>query len=144
MSNQLRNRILLTARQSLGVPYQWGMDDLELGVDCSGFVRLILQKFQLLPPGDYSSQTLYDHFSGKKCIVDSDQIKPACLLFFGRANKRISHVAFAIDEDRMIEAGGGNSKTTTYAAALDRDACVRIARIGRRYDLVAIADPLKT
>jgi len=138
---KMRNQFLLLAYSKRGIPYQWGMDSLELGCDCSGFVRLVLQQFQLIPPGDYSSQMLYDHFSGSKKIVD--EVKPGCLLFFGRGTKKISHVALAIDGGRMLEAAGGSHKTDTLGAALEADACVRDSRIGRRYDLVAVADPFK-
>jgi cell wall-associated NlpC family hydrolase len=139
--DQFRNQVLLYAYKSIGVPYQYGMDDLALGVDCSGFVRLVLQHFQLIPPGDYSAQTLYDHFTGGKKIVD--EIQPACLLFFGKSNKQISHVGLAIDKDRMLEAAGGTSDTASLGVAIIKNAFVRVSEIGRRYDLVAIADPCK-
>lgn len=47
----------------------------------------------------------------------------------------------ALDREHMIEAGGGNSDTTSIARARERGARVRIARIDRRRDKVAVLRP---
>ena len=39
-------------------------------------------------------------------------------MFFGKAPNKITHVAFAIDEFRMMEAAGGGSKTRTLQDAI--------------------------
>lgn len=136
---QKRDQLLRYAYQSIGVPYQYGGDDLKLGVDCSGFVRLALQQFDLLPPGDYNAQMLFDHYSNRG--VQTKEFRPGNVIFFGWRESRITHVAILVDHSRMIEVGGGNSQTKSLASALSRSACVKISMLNRRSDKVAIIDP---
>jgi cell wall-associated NlpC family hydrolase len=63
------------------------------------------------------------------------------LLFFGKDLQNIVHVAMALDNVRMIEAGGGGSKCTTVCAAAQQNAYIRVRPIARRPDLVAICRP---
>ena len=145
---QKRDQLLRYAYQSIGVPYQYGGDDLSLGVDCSGFVRLVLQRFDLLPSGDYSAQMLFDYYRERH--VQTKEPRPGNVIFFGRNARhsngtihcdRVQHVALVIDHCQMLEVGGGNSQTKSLATALARDARVKISMLNRRPDRVAIIDP---
>ena len=145
---QKRDQLLRYAYQSIGVPYQWGGDDLRLGIDCSGFARLVLQKFDLLPAGDYSSQMLFDYFQERG--VQTKELRPGNVIFFGRSAwqnngtiycNKVRHVALVIDHCYMIEVGGGNSLTRSLASALANHACVKVSRLIKRSDKVAIIDP---
>lgn len=121
----------------LGTPYRWGGDDPLQGFDCSGLVIELLQSAGVLPYGfDTTSQGLYDLF--KKQGVLSEKTFGS-LAFFGRGS--ISHVGFMLDDFRMIEAGGGDSRTITTIDAAKNNAFVRIRPLTWRSDLVALIMP---
>ena len=133
-----RDDIVRYAYRSVGVPYKWGGDDLEHGVDCSGLARCVLQKFGLLPPGDFNSQMLYDHFKS----VEASRWDSGNLLFFGKDTGHIVHVGICIGYLRMIEAAGGGSHITELATALSHEAFVTVSRIDRRSDYLTVVDPI--
>jgi cell wall-associated NlpC family hydrolase len=122
------------AKSMLGTPYIWGGSNALLGFDCSGFVQEVLASIGADPLGDQTAQTLFNHFS--KSIQKEPQ--KGSLLFFGKDQKRITHIAIALGDGQMIEAGGGGSSTKTRADAEKTGACVRIRPIENRSDLVAI------
>lgn len=124
------------AKTFLGIPYIWGGADPSKGLDCSGFVQEVLKKFNFDPPGDQSAQGLYYKLSSLKGI--RSQLGTGSVLFFGLNRAHLSHVSIAISDKEMIEAGGGNSSTTTIEEAKKIGACVRIKPISRRKDLVAV------
>src|SRR3990172_6729299 len=117
--------LLEYAKSFIGLPYRWGGDDPIEGMDCSGLVQEILASVGMDPPGDQTAQKLYDHFSlhGKIGVYGEELV--GALAFFGPDNKHISHVAFCIDQYRMIEAGGGGSQTKTREDAAKQNAFVR-------------------
>lgn len=122
----------------LHMPYRWGGYNPIEGYDCSGFVQEILASVGIDPPGDQTAQALYNLLektsSPNKWGVGS-------LAFFGASVTKITHVAFCIDQYRMIEAGGGGSTTLTTADAIKQNAFVRIRPISNRKDLVAMIRP---
>jgi len=126
------------AKTWLGIPYKWGGDSPK-GVDCSGYVQLVLQKVGLDPKGDQTAQCLYNHFlqTGKKIVVPRE----GALLFFGKSLKSITHIAIALSSTEMIEAGGGGSKTRTREDAERDNAWVRIKPITNRRDLLITIMP---
>ena len=63
------------------------------------------------------------------------------LAFYGKNTQAITHIGFMIDENRMVEAGGGDSTTTDVNKAVQRGAFVRQAPYNRRKDLVAVLMP---
>ncbi len=118
----------------LGLPYIWGGSHPSLGFDCSGLVQEILSSVGLDPIGDQTAQTLHDLL-----IKDAPSIgKPqaGAILFFGAGIKNISHVAFAIDDLHMIEAGGGGHSVLTVKDAIAHGAFVRVRPIAHRKDLM--------
>lgn len=121
----------------LGLPYRWGGDDPVLGFDCSGLVQELLASVGMDPPGDQTAEALREYFS-----VHGKASAPAmgALLFFGKPGAA-THIAMAIDGWRMIEAGGGGSKTNTEADAARQNAYVRIRPIANRRDLIAVLMP---
>lgn len=130
--------LILYALQFIGRPYRWGGDDPMAGFDCSGFVQELLASVGEDPPGDQTAQSLYGHFNS----LPHDKIPRAgTLLFFGSSLQSISHVAMAIDGFRMIEAGGGGSKTVNEAEAIRQNAYIRVRAISNRKDLVAAIRP---
>ena len=123
-----------------GRPYIWMGDGSAKywgGVDCSGFVQLVLDVVGLDPKGDQTAQALFNAYKVKK----TDARLEGCLLFFGKSTSDIHHVAYCLSPAYMIEAGGGNSKCTTVAIANEMNACVKVSKISRRSDLVAVVNP---
>lgn len=121
-------------------PYIWGGDGTEKyfgGFDCSGFVQKVLEPVGFDPVGDQSAQALFNAYKVKKTTARIE----GCLLFFGKSTSDIHHVAYCLSPAYMIEAGGGNSKCTTVAIANEMNACVKVSKISRRSDLVAVVNP---
>lgn len=130
--------LLNYARSFIGTPYRWGGEDPINGFDCSGFIQEVLRSVGMDPKGDQTAQGLYNHFlsAGRKSLPG-----PANLVFYGKSDQSISHVALMLDEIRMVEAGGGGSRTTDRAAASRDKAFVRIRPYDSRKDIVAIIFP---
>lgn len=108
----------------LGTPYIWGGNDINKGVDCSALICFLLRENKLLDIKDYSAQMLFDKFRGEFISPKSD-----ALLFFGKDFQNISHIAIAIDEKFMLEAGGEGRVPSDKGS-------VRIKRIKNRHDLL--------
>lgn len=138
----MKEIMLIVAMQVLnkGVPYRWGGECLLQGMDCSGMVQYCLRAIGKDPKGDQSSQGLYDHFA-EKALASSKVVRRGDLLFFGKSEDQISHVAIAIDQRHMIEMGGGNAQTVTYEDAIRDNAHARIMPIARRNDFIGSFDP---
>lgn len=126
----------------LNVPYVWGGNNPMTGLDCSGFAIWCLQSVGLWKSGDTTAQGLYSHYKITGQALDMESELPTgTLLFFGASVSAITHVALAIDDEFMVEAGGGGSKTKTPDDAKKSGACVRVRPINTRRDLVAIVCP---
>jgi cell wall-associated NlpC family hydrolase len=127
-------------KQYLKRPYIYGANGPD-AFDCSGFVQFALKYISIDPPGDQTADGLYDYF---KDPHNGRPLSPpvcGCLVFYGKPDK-VNHVAICIDQESVIEAGGGDKNTTTVEIARKKKAEVRISRINRRKDIVAIIRPL--
>lgn len=103
-------------------------------LDCSGATCEALKSVGVLSTfEDFSSRDLREALlvRGHK---STKNISRGAILFFGQSKEYPTHVAIAIDDKRMIEAGGGNSSTLTIEIARARNAFVRVRPI--RKDLV--------
>lgn len=127
-------------QKMLGIPYIWGGSDPEVGLDCSGFVQILLEKINLDPPGDQTAQTLYNYFVGKAGTAE-DVLGCGSLVFYGKDKNHITHVAMMTDPDTVIEAGGGGRDCTSVKKARFLGACVRLRDFGHRRDMVAVLKP---
>lgn len=127
-----------TALSFLGKPYVWGGDDPINGFDCSGLVQEILASVGMDPKGDQTAQGIYDIFNPIGTPLERGL---GALAFYGKSIKEITHIAMLLDEEHIIEAGGGGSKTLTAQDAIRQNAFVRIRRVDNRSDLVAIVMP---
>lgn len=125
------------AKSFLLLPYIWGGQSHD-GVDCSGYVIMVLQAEGILPNGfDASSQGLYNYFT----INGAQKTKrphAGCLAFYGKDVNKITHVALCMNDRQVIEAAGGGSSTKTHADAVRDKAHVRVRPVDYRKDLVAI------
>lgn len=121
------------AFEFVGTMYRWGGSSPMEGFDCSGFCQELLMSIGIDPRGDQTAQGLYN-FLSKHYPKGIDR---GSVLFFGEATDKITHIAVAVDDDHMIEAGGGNSSTTNAQKAIIQQAFVRVRPIKNRSDLVA-------
>jgi len=130
------------AMSFLGLPYNWGGDDPIEGFDCSGLVVELMQSCGELPRNyDNTAQGLYNHFV-KNGLLSTKAF--GSLAFFGRSTSYITHIGFMVDDFRMLEAGGGGSKTNTRQDAANQNAVIRIRPLSWRNDLVAVLRPKYT
>ena len=122
----------------LNLPYIWGGDDGIKGFDCSGLAQELLAMLGLDPAGDQTAQVLHDWFKSRS----KEGPRDACtLVFYGKSVSSITHVAIMLDDQSMIEAGGGGSKTIDSNSAAAQNAYVRIRPFNRRTDIVAVLTP---
>ena len=104
-TNYLREALVKTARDFLGVPYLWGGASLETGFDCSGLTMTVYQLNGLNLPRH--SRTQYD--AGKP--VSINQLQKGDLVFFALHGKRkVSHVGIYIGDGKFIHAPSHGKK----------------------------------
>jgi len=139
--NKPMDKLIDYAMSFVGKPYQWGSDGPD-SFDCSGLVQEIIASAGVDPKGDQTAQALYNHFAknGKRPVFGAEIT--GSLLFFGKDFKSIKHVAFALDQYRMIEAGNGGKDVKTLKDARRKRAFVRVRLINSRSDLFATIKPL--
>jgi len=126
------------ALQFVGLQYKWAGDDTILGYDCSGFIQELLASVGVDPPGDQTAQLLFDFFSVNGTW---NSCRCGALAFYGRSTVKVSHVAMLLDPYRVIEAGGGGSKTHTKADAARDNAYIRVRPLDARSDRLAVIRP---
>jgi len=133
------NELISYAKSFIGVPYIYGGEHPAKGFDCSGLVQEILRSVGLDPKFDQSAQMLNDYFmiEGKKLW----EPQAGALIFYGKSEESISHVAFCISNTQLIEAGGGDSSCKDIPSAVAKGAFVRIRPIDHRKDRVNILLP---
>jgi len=122
----------------IGKPYIWGGDDPMKGFDCSGFIIEILKSVGILPEkGDWTAQALYNLFNGNYKTV----VTGGSLAFYGKSEKKITHIMFCIDYQHCIGSTGGGSKTKTIQDAIDQNAFIKMRPINYRNDLIGFINP---
>lgn len=127
------------AKTFLGNNYLWGGDSPLKGFDCSGLVLECLKSIGFVSAKtDMTAQGLYQFF-----IVNglSAGVKEGAICFYGKSAREIVHVALMLNTQQIIEAGGGDSSTTSLDAAKQQGAFVRVRPYNYRNDLVAIIQP---
>lgn len=151
MKAALVSIMIKCAMSFYNVPYIYGGNGSNGGIDCSGLINEILKSVGLVTNEDRTAKGLYNLLTKVKEPKASYEPEVGDIVFYGRDVKRISHVAMVIeilkDADKdlifIIEAGGGNSTTDTLEEAVARGAMVRIRPMLHRSDLVAIVSPFK-
>lgn len=111
------------------------------GYDCSGLVQEFLSCVGLDPKGDQTAQTLFAIMKESCTLLAKPEIEAGGIVFFGHGINTIEHVAFAVDERHMIEAGGGGRTTRSLREAIAQGAFVRVRPIESRQDFVACLLP---
>lgn len=124
----------------IGMPYVWAGDGTgpkHHGFDCSGLVLEGLYALGLYTGKDTTAQGIYNFLSASdawfSCPVD--KAGDGDIVFFGKSVSKITHVAVALGNGLMIEAGGGGSKCTT---ASNSTGFVRVRPISNRKDCISV------
>ena len=100
-----RQNLVDYALQFVGGPYRAGGNDPHTGVDCSGFVRNVMQHGAGISMNRSSgSQATQGH------AVNSSQMQPGDLLFYS-GGSGINHVAMYIGDGKIVHA-------STYATGI--------------------------
>ncbi len=115
-SAYLRNNIVNTAENFLGIPYSWGGTSPEEGFDCSGLTMTVYKLNGFNLPRNSRMQ-----FRAGEAVIRAD-LKKGDLVFFATGNRpdNVSHVGIYIGDGRFIHAPG-------------RDARIRIDRLDEQY-----------
>lgn len=99
-SDYIRESLVRTAHDFIGVPYLWGGASLERGFDCSGLTMTVYQLNGLDLPR--SSARQFDVGAPVESIED---LKKGDLVFFALNQKnRVSHVGVYIGDGNFIHA----------------------------------------
>ena len=97
----LRDSIVHTARQYIGVPYKWGGESPQSGFDCSGFTMVVYQLNGLDLPRSSRQQWK----AGRP--VKRSQLSKGDLVFFATSGgKRVSHVGIYSGHGKFLHASG--------------------------------------
>lgn len=91
------NAIIDEAQKYLGIPYVWGGHNPDTGLDCSGFVGLVLTK---VTGKTYPQYTIALESAGTE--VPLSEIKAGDMLFWG-SHGATHHVAFYMGNGQVIE-----------------------------------------
>jgi cell wall-associated NlpC family hydrolase len=87
-----------TAERFVGIPYQWGGDNVVEGMDCSGFVRAVYNLCGVNIPRTSREQFRTGENVGREYLKDGD------LVFFGRSDESINHVGIYVGNGRFVHA----------------------------------------
>lgn len=101
----IEQKIVLTAKQYLGVPYVWGGTD-NLGFDCSGFTQFVMKKNGIQIPRTAAMQF------GDGIPVAKENLKIGDLVFFTTYKPGASHVGFYIGDNQFIHASSAAGEVT--------------------------------
>jgi cell wall-associated NlpC family hydrolase len=104
-TNYLRDALVKTAHDFIGVPYLWGGTSSDTGFDCSGLTMTVYQLNGLNLPRHSTKQFAVGN------LVDSDHLQKGDLMFFAIKGKgKVSHVGIYIGEGKFIHAPSRGKK----------------------------------
>lgn len=91
--------LVSSAMGLLGVPYRYGGNDVDSGLDCSGLVRLVYEQSlgKILP-------RRADEQAAATEAIDRSELKPGDLVFFNTMKRAFSHVGIYVGEGKFIHA----------------------------------------
>lgn len=97
----ISNQVINYAKEFVGNPYVYGGNSLTEGTDCSGFTKLIFEKFGIILNRTAPDQT----YNG--IPISFDELMPGDLVFSGY-DGQIGHVAIYIGNERLVHALNSN------------------------------------
>lgn len=93
------SELVVHAMGFLGVPYKWGGNEAETGLDCSGFVRAVYQQITgVVLPRTSDRQAAATH------RIDAGNLAPGDLVFFNTMQQNFSHVGIYIGNGKFVHA----------------------------------------
>lgn len=95
---EVRKNLVNYALQFVGGPYRAGGNDPRTGVDCSGFVKFVMQNGAGI--GMNRSSTTQ---AAQGRAINASQMQPGDLIFYGNGS-RINHVAMYIGDGQIVHA----------------------------------------
>jgi cell wall-associated NlpC family hydrolase len=98
----VRERLAATAMRFMGIPYLWG-GTTPKGFDCSGLIQRVFRLHGLVIPRDSDLQARYGR---RKNAGETDELRTGDLLFFGKNEQQISHVAMYLSDSLFLHAYG--------------------------------------
>ncbi|MDR2078385.1 MAG: C40 family peptidase [Treponema sp.] len=110
---ELRNKIVETAKQFLGVPYIYGAES-PAGFDCSGFVRYVYRTAAGITVPK-SSQSIWD--TGKS--VEPGAARPGDIMVFNTVGNAASHVGILLEGGSLIHAVSSGPRTGVIISSLE-------------------------
>lgn len=88
--------VLATAKKYLGIPYLWGGTNPAKGLDCSGFVQLVLKQHGITMP-----RVSRDQAREGKRVESLADARPGDLVAFGSP---VHHIGIYVGDGKMIHA----------------------------------------
>lgn len=117
------NLLVEYAKSFLGINYLYGGSNALTGFDCSGLVQEIMKSVGMGSPIRMNARQLYTFY---KTEGKPDVIAPGALVFYGKTEDFIDHIAFMVTEKISIEAGHGDQTTINKEIAAKRGAIVHL------------------
>jgi cell wall-associated NlpC family hydrolase len=93
------SELVVHAMGFLGVPYKWGGNEAETGLDCSGFVRAVYQQVTgvVLPRTS-------DRQAAATQNIEPGDLAPGDLVFFNTMQQSFSHVGIYIGNGKFVHS----------------------------------------
>ena len=93
--------VVAEARKLIGLPYVWGGTDPERGVDCSGLVQVVFQKFGIDLP-----RVSADQARAGQPVASLAEARPGDLIAWDNSSRNdgADHIAIYLGNGQMIEA----------------------------------------
>jgi cell wall-associated NlpC family hydrolase len=101
-AGEVAAEIVVQAMALLGVPYRWGGNDPERGLDCSGLVRHVFKSVGI--GGELPRRSQEMRVLGK--TVARAELRAGDLVFFNTLGAAFSHVAIYIGDGRFVHSPG--------------------------------------
>lgn len=98
-SAKKEKQLVSVAKTFLGVPYKFGGNSSDEGLDCSALVKVVYEK----AVGIILPRVAYEQAVNTRKISQQD-LKPGDLVFFKTTKKKYSHVGIYVGNDSFIHA----------------------------------------